>query len=303
MLNIWTAIFTSVGAIILFNNFLIINMKGIIQNKLLENHSIMNNPLVWNGYKIYAVSKNNISLYLGKFKKYIHKNSLKSNILLITNGVRTHNITCRNNSTKISYIDVVEHENTKADLILYRSPASNNDYDYDIIRLNDLDNISFSEKEILLHANPEDDVSADDAIIDSGAINSTNQCNSHDNCAVGNCKTSLININYSPSTHKIYSPTLKFDNSEDTYDLTLAKDNFYVTGNKLFDSQFIAWILKEKYNILLEPNIPYSISFFNENMELKTLRRGEDVVLCSEEINFNLINDKTENSDTGTSWW
>lgn len=74
---------------------------------------------------------------------------------------------------------------------------------------------------------------------------------------------------------------IETDNEKITYELSnqFAKNNYYMSGNILFDHAFICWMLKEYYNYTLKENIRYTVDFLDDNINLITLNDTKCVIL------------------------
>lgn len=312
MLNIWFAIFSSLGFIILLNNNIIFMMKDSFQqsvNKtLLENPNIMNNKIVWNSYKIYASSKNTLVTFYNNWQRNMYKQNLRSNILLITNGKRTQTIVCKDNLYSLTCDDVFKYKDNKADLILFRTPSKDKNVDYDLVRLDNLNNLTFNENTEKTKATSAASSAAATATLASDADipNDTNPESGNTNVenledvtnTIKSCNSSLIEINYDKSSHKIYTPSLIVKNTDLTYDLSLEKDNYNITGNKLFDKAFVEWILNEKYGATLDKD--YHITYFDDEMNEKVIERNDAITLDNDKIT--LVCGHTENKQESSSW-
>ena len=93
---------------------------------------------------------------------------------------------------------------------------------------------------------------------------------------------------------KLHSPIVSFDNCDDSYDLDINYDNYYVVGNILFDKPFINWLMREKYNICL-PSNNYTITYFDEDMSENSLSENE-CLLVDEDLGIRKIDCITENN-------
>ena len=310
MLNIWFAIFSSLGFIILLNNNIIFMMKDSIQqsvnNTLLENPAIINNKFVWNSYKIYATSKNTLVTFYNNWQRNMYKKNLRSNILLITNGKRTQTILCKDNLTSLTCNDVLKYKDNKADLILFRTPSKDKNVDYDLVRLDNLNNITFNENtEKITASRPAsatdstpDAESTLDADSTPDAESSTSENIEDVENTINSCNASMIELKYDNSPHKIYTPALTVKNTDLTYDLSLEKDNYNITGNKLFDKAFVEWILNEKYGATLDKD--YHITYFDDEMNEKVIERKDAITLDNDKIT--LVCGPTENKPESSSW-
>ena len=347
MLNILFVVFSGLGFIILLNNNIIFNMnekfKQSLSETILENPSIMNNQIVWYSYKLYATSKNKLVTFYNDWQRNIYKKNLRSNILLVCNGKRTQTILCKNNSNGLTGNDILKYKDEQADLILYRTPSQEKEIDYDLIRLDNLQSITFSEnkkeenngtntnghdEEKNTHDNTHDnthentccnnDANTSPDVVNINEISSdanNNNVNLHkdhlsetDNPThddvkdiLKSCNTSYISIDYDKSHHTIYTPTLVMENSDTTYDLSLEKDNYYITNNILFDTAFVAWILAEKYNITLDSDENYRITYFDSDMNEKTINKDESIKLNADKIQ--VIDNSKKNDPVETKGW
>ena len=58
----------------------------------------------------------------------------------------------------------------------------------------------------------------------------------------------------------------KFDNIEELYNINFYKNQFMVNGNILFDKDFMKWVMLKYYNVIVQDDDKYSISFIDQNM-------------------------------------
>jgi len=272
----------------------------------------MNNKLVWNSYKLYAASKNTLVTFYNNWQRNMYKKSLRSNILLITNGKRTQTITCKDNLSSLTCDDVLKYTDNNADLILFRTPSKDNNVDYDLVRLDNLSTIIFNENTDRNAATepasatattPEADTTSDTDITLEGDITPETDTTTAENTedvanTINSCNASMIALKYDNSPHKIYTPALTVKNTDLTYDLSLEKDNYYITGNKLFDKAFVEWILNEKYGATLEKD--YHITYFDDEMNEKVIERNDALLLDTDKIT--LLSGPTENKPESSSW-
>lgn len=120
-------------------------------------------------------------------------------------------------------------------------------------------------------------------------------------------------ISYNVYSDKIYSPEISFENSNETYDLDIEKDNYFVVGNKIFDLPFVKWIVKEKYKKDI-PEENYTITYLDENMNENTIKQNEYLVIKKDSIikevdntasndNNNDNNELVNKSESGWGLW
>ena len=295
MIYFWFAFFSSLGYILLLNNTIIFTMKDSFKNKMnqmiLENPSVINNRLFWNTYKLYVTSKNTIITLYNDWQRNIYKKNLRCNILLITNGIRSEKIICDKGATTLTCDDVLKYKDHTADLILFRTPSPNINVDYDLVRLDSLSNITFSNNNT---------VEVDENLASTDNENENTSSNNIDD-VIKDCNKSIIAIDYENSIHKIYSPTLWVKDTDLTYDLSLKKDNYYITGNTLFDKPFIEWILNEKYGATLNNDKDYEITYFDDNMNQKVIEKNNGVLLEKDKITL-LSDIKKDDTQVSSSW-
>ena len=81
----------------------------------------------------------------------------------------------------------------------------------------------------------------------------------------------------------------------------LKKDNYYITGNTLFDKPFIEWILNEKYGATLNNDKDYEITYFDDNMNQKVIEKNNGVLLEKDKITL-LSDIKKDDTQVSSSW-
>ena len=259
---------------------------------VLENPSVINNELFWNTYKFYVCSKNTIVTLYNDWQRNIYKKNLRCNILLITNGIRNEQIISNSTSRSLICDDVLKYKDHKADLILFRIPSSKKNVDYDLVRLDNLENITFSDidREKYTKNLISNNIKKENTMINN-IKDYFKECNNK----------SIISLDYENSIHKIYTPTLSVKDTDLTYDLSFDKDNYYVTGNTLFDKPFVEWILNEKYGAKLNNEKDYIITYFDDNMNQKVIEKNNGLLL--EKDKLTLLSDvKKDDASTITSW-
>lgn len=117
-------------------------------------------------------------------------------------------------------------------------------------------------------------------------------------------------ISYKTYKDKIYSPEISFEYSDESYELDIEKDNYFIVGNKIFDLPFIKWIVKEKYNKNI-PETNYTISYLDESMTECTINQNEYLLIkedCIEkqtnkETESNKENNLANKDESGWGFW
>ena len=309
MLILCLAVFSSVGFIFLFNNCVVFNIKDYF------GQNTMDDRLMWGGYKLYAFGKLKTVETFKQLKQYIRKRNLCRNILLISNGKRINTISFKEPKS-------ISAENAKSspDLIILRNPSTDDSLDYDLIRIDNL-----NDKRLCSETTPTlsdikgadiDDVDIDDVDIDDADIKGADikdadikgadiddadiekvSCEDssllEDVDKAGASKATLgsvirdidpSKINYKASKQQIHSPVLILNNEEESIDLSLDEDNYYIVGNKIFDTAFVKWILFEKHNIRLTDEDTYKIKFFDADMSCKTLEKSNFILIGEDKL-------------------
>ena len=111
------------------------------------------------------------------------------------------------------------------------------------------------------------------------------------------------NNNHNCYDGKIYSPMVKIlsnENVENSYDLELDSDNYYVEGNKIYDTPFIKWIVKEKYKEALVEN-DYEITYLDEDMNECSINNKDYLVVSSDGIKKVIYQDGVDSEKNGSS--
>lgn len=295
MLNLCLAFFSSVGFIFLFNNYVVFNITDYFGKNTIDNR------LMWGGYKLYAFGKLKTFETFKQLKQFIHKRNLCRNILLISNGKRINTISF-NEPKSIS-----EKQNAKSspDLIILRNPSTDDSLDYDLIRIDNLndkrlcpettstssDNKDADNKDADIKDADIKDADIKDADIEKVSCEDSSLLEDVDKAETsGETLGSVIRdidpskINYKPSKQQIHSPVLILNNVEEPFDLSLDEDNYYIVGNKIFDTAFVKWILFEKHNIQLTDEDTYKIKFFDADMSCKTLEKSNFILISENKI-------------------
>ncbi len=299
MLNLCLAFFSSVGFIFLFNNCVVFNITDYF------GQNTMDDRLMWGGYKLYAFGKLKTVETFKQLKQYIRKRNLCRNILLISNGERINTISFKEPKS-------ISAENAKSspDLIILRNPSTDDSLDYDLIRIDNLNDkrlcsettptLSDIKGADIKDADIKDaDIKGADikgADIDDGDIEKVSCEGSSLLEDVDKAETSGANlgsvirdidpskINYKPTKQQIHSPVLILNNVEEPFDLSLDEDNYYIIGNKIFDTAFVKWILFEKHNIRLTDEDTYKIKFFDADMSCKTLEKSNFILIGEDKL-------------------
>lgn len=294
MLNLCLAFFSSVGFIFLFNNCVVFNITDYF------GQNTMDNRLMWGGYKLYAFGKLKTVETFKQLKQFIHKRNLCRNILLISNGERINTISFKEPNS-------ISAENAKSspDLIILRNPSTDDSLDYDLIRIDNLNDKRLCPETTPTLSDIKDvdikdvdikDVDIKDVDIKDGDIEKVSCEDSSllkDVDKVGASKATLDSvirdidpskINYKPSKQQIHSPVLILNNEEESIDLSLDEDNYYIVGNKIFDTAFVKWILFEKHNIRLTDEDTYKITFFDADMSCKTLEKSNFILIGEDKL-------------------
>ena len=60
-------------------------------------------------------------------------------------------------------------------------------------------------------------------------------------------------------------------NGSAEYTIDLGRNQYMISGNKLFDRKFLKWYLNSNYNIVLETEDKYIVTFIDQNMNYITL--------------------------------
>ena len=294
MLNLCLAFFSSVGFIFLFNNCVVFNITDYF------GQNTMDNRLMWGGYKLYAFGKLKTVETFNQLKQFIHKRNLCRNILLISNGERINTISF-NEQKSIS----AENAKSPPDLIILRNPSTDDSLDYDLIRVDNLNDkrlcpettptLSDMKDADMKDADMKDadmkDADIKDADIEKVSCEDSSLLEDVDKAeSSGATLGSVIRdidpskINYKPSKQQIHAPVLILNNVEEPFDLSLDEDNYYIVGNKIFDTAFVKWILFEKHNIRLTDEDTYKIKFFDADMSCKTLEKSNFVLIGENKI-------------------
>ena len=289
MLNLCLAFFSSVGFIFLFNNCVVFNIKDYF------GQNTMDNRLTWGGYKLYAFGKLKTVETFKQIKQFIHKKNLCRNILLISNGERINTISFKEPKS-------ISAENAKSppDLIILRNPSTDDRLDYDLIRIDNLNDKRLCPETTLNLSDMKDadikDADMKDADIKEADIEKVSCEDSsllEDVDKAGASKATLDSvirdidaskINYKPSKQQIHAPVLILNNVEEPFDLSLDEDNYYIVGNKIFDTAFVKWILFEKHNIRLTDEDTYKIKFFDADMSCKTLEKSNFILIGEDKL-------------------
>jgi len=289
MLNLCLAFFSSVGFIFLFNNCVVFNIKDYF------GQNTMDNRLTWGGYKLYAFGKLKTVETFKQIKQFIHKKKLCRNILLIYNGERINTISF-NEQKSIS----AENAKSSPDLIILRNPSTDDSLDYDLIRIDNLNDKRLCPETTPTLSDMKDadikDADIKDADIKEADIEKVSCEDSsllEDVDKAGASKATLDSvirdidaskINYKPSKQQIHAPVLILNNVEEPFDLSLDEDNYYIVGNKIFDTAFVKWILFEKHNIRLTDEDTYKIKFFDADMSCKTLEKSNFILIGEDKL-------------------
>lgn len=279
MLNLCLAFFSSVGFIFLFNNCVVFNIKDYF------GQNTMDDRLMWGGYKLYAFGKLKTVETFKQIKQFIHKKKLCRNILLIYNGERINTISF-NEQKSIS----AENAKSPPDLIILRNPSTDDRLDYDLIRIDNL-----NDKRLCPETTPTlsdiKDADIKEADIEKVSCEDSSLFEDVDKAeSSGATLGSVIRdidpskINYKPSKQQIHAPVLILNNVEEPFDLSLDEDNYYIVGNKIFDTAFVKWILFEKHNIRLTDEDTYKIKFFDADMSCKTLEKSNFILIGEDKL-------------------
>jgi len=309
MLNLCLAFFSSVGFIFLFNNYVVFNITDYFGKNTIDNR------LMWGGYKLYAFGKLKTVETFKQLKQFIHKRNLCRNILLISNGERINTISFNEPKS-------ISEENAKSspDLIILRNPSTDDSLDYDLIRIDNLNDKRLCPETTSTSSDNKDTDNKDTDNKDTDNKDTDNKgadIKDSDNKDTDNkgadikdtdiekvsCEDSSLledvdkaessgatlgsvirdidpsKINYKPSKQQIHAPVLILNNVEEPFDLSLDEDNYYIVGNKIFDTAFVKWILFEKHNIRLTDEDTYKIKFFDADMSCKTLEKSNFILI------------------------
>ena len=128
MLNYWVSFLTGLGFVFVIHNYLSSTTLDTLGN------TIVHHPIVWNGFKFFAVSKKKAEELASQLYTYIYKSALEKNVLFVQDGVRVHTVVVSGNTEKIQ---IIVNDKNNYDLVLYRNPSLLQEVDYDIVRLSD----------------------------------------------------------------------------------------------------------------------------------------------------------------------
>lgn len=270
-MNFWYGILSSLGFIFILNNYFVFNIKNSLGDHIMSGN-YLNNKVFWGFYKMYAVGKRKTSNAITIIKSKINTKRLNKNLLLIKDGVREQIIRVNNKPISNYLPDNVGDY----DLIIYRIPSQKKDIDYDLVRV-------MPNKLI-----------TDDSISENNTENSI-ACSTLANCYDG----------------KVYSPLVRVainENVERDYELELESDNYYIEGNIIFDTPFVKWIIKEKYDESL-PESGYTITYLDEDMNESKLNDKDYLLITKkgiERIQYKCEkseNDSDTNNEENKSSW
>lgn len=270
-MNFWYGILSSLGFIFILNNYFVFNIKNSLGGDIMSGN-YLNNKVLWGFYKMYAVGKRKTSNAITIIKSKINTKRLNKNLLLIKDGVREQIIRVNNKPISNYLPDNVGDY----DLIIYRTPSQKKDIDYDLVRV-------MPNKLI-----------TDDSISENDTENRID-CSTLVNCYDG----------------KVYSPLVRVainENVERDYELELDSDNYYIEGNIIFDTPFVKWIIKEKYDESL-PESGYTITYLDEDMNESKLNDKDYLLITKkgiEKIQYKCEkgeNDSDTNNEENKSSW
>ena len=90
----------------------------------------------------------------------------------------------------------------------------------------------------------------------------------------------IIKIEYNAANEYTFnSIQFKFDNIEELYNINFYKNQFMVNGNILFDKDFMKWVMLKYYNVIVQDDDKYSISFIDQNMNYIVLTDVDHIIL------------------------
>ena len=324
MLNYWVSFLTGLGFVFVLHNYLSGTMPDTLGN------TIVHHPIVWNGFKLFAVSKKKAEQLASQLYAYIYRGSLEKNMLFIQDGVRVHTVVVGDNTEKIQSI---VNDKNNYDLVLYRNPSLLQGVDYDIVRLSD-ENVKeicglglteeytcdydIAPNKILnpvLYLNREDTGKPDAEKPDAEKPDAEKPDAEKPDAEKPDAEKPDAE---KPDAEKLDAEKpdaekpdaerpgaskweRERERDENVFSLSLEDDNYYIDNNKLFDKPFIRWLLREQHNKLLESADSYCVYYFDTNMDQHKIGPNEfihlhegnvDICLATENIDMALCIEK-----------
>jgi hypothetical protein len=331
MLNYWVSFLTGLGFVFVLHDYLSGTMPGTLGN------TIVHHPIVWNGFKLFAVSKKKAEELASQLYAYIYRGALEKNMLFIQDGVRAHTVAVGDNTEKIQSII---NDKNDYDLVLYRNPSPRQEVDYDIVRLSD-ENIKeicglgameeytcdykIAPNKILnpvLYLNREPtegtekpgaekpdaekpDTEKPDTEKPGAEKPDTEKPDAEKPGAEGS-DAEEPDSGESDAEEPNASESDTECGAKNVFGLSLEDDNYYIDNNKLFDKSFISWLLREQHNKILESVDKYSVHYFDTNMDQHKIGPNEfihlhdgnvDICLATDNIDMDTESEKKKKTD------